>query len=136
MDDFFAANNDITILMQKNNKEIYFKIVLNDVFEEIGHIVYSYENSELMGNLFYFIYEEYRNKGYAKEALKLVIENIRKIVDKDLYLSIGNKNIASIKVAISSGATYYKSVYIPKNYLFVDDSNSRKVNIYKIKTKK
>lgn len=135
MDEYFVGDNEIILLMQKDEEEIYFKIILNDSFEEIGHIIYTYKTSELTGNLSYFIYEEYRNNGYAKKALYMLVKNIRKLDNKDLYLSIVPSNIASIKVAKYAGAAYYKPVNIPTNYIFCDDSLYNCANMYKIKNK-
>lgn len=135
MDEYFTGDNEITLLMQKDEEEIYFKIMLNDTFEEIGHIIYTYKNSELTGNLSYFIYEEYRNNGYAKKALYMLVKDIKKLDNKDLYLSITPSNKASLKVAKYVGAKYYKPINMSTNYIFSDDSLYNCANMYKIKIK-
>lgn len=135
MDEIFASSNDITLILQKFYDEAYFKIILNETLEEIGHISYTYENDSIVGNLSYFIYEEYRNKGYGKKALKLLVDNIRRIDDNDLYLAIIPNNIASIKLAKKCNAKYIGDVNIPPKYVFSDDGKYSYANMYKIKIK-
>lgn len=57
------------------------------------------------GHVGYGILKEYRNKGYAKTGLKLLIDRCREIVREDeLYLSAYKYNAASIKVMLANGA--------------------------------
>lgn len=131
----FASDKIISLILEDVPNEAYFKIVLNETLEEIGHISYTYENDSIVGNLSYFLYEEYRNKGYGKKALKLLVDNIRRIDDNDLYLAIIPNNIASIKLAKSQNAKYIGDVNIPTKYVFSDDGKYSYANMYKIKIK-
>ena len=131
----FASDKIISLILEDDPNEAYFKIVLNETLEEIGHISYTYENDSIVGNLSYFLYEEYRNKGYGKKALKLLVDNIRRIDDNDLYLAIIPDNIASIKLAKSQNAKYIGDVNIPTKYVFSDDGKYSYANMYKIKIK-
>lgn len=131
----FASDKIISLILEDVPNEAYFKIILNETLEEIGHISYTYENDSIVGNLSYFIYEEYRNKGYGKKALKLLVDNIRRIDDNDLYLAIIPDNIASIKLAKSQNAKYIGDVNIPSKYVFSDDGKYSYANMYKIKIK-
>lgn len=131
----FASDKIISLILEDVPNEAYFKIILNETLEEIGHISYTYENDSIVGNLSYFIYEEYRNKGYGKKALKLLVDNIRRIDDNDLYLAIIPNNIASIKLAKSQNAKYVGDVNIPTKYVFSDDGKYSYANMYKIKIK-
>lgn len=131
----FASDKIISLILEDVPNEAYFKIILNETLEEIGHIIYTYENDSIVGNLFYFLYEEYRNKGYGKKALKLLVDNIRRIDDNDLYLAIIPNNIASIKLAKSQNAKYIGDVNIPTKYVFSDDGKYSYANMYKIKIK-
>lgn len=131
----FASDKIISLILEDVPNEAYFKIVLNETLEEIGHIIYTYENDSIVGNLSYFLYEEYRNKGYGKKALKLLVDNIRRIDDNDLYLAIIPDNIASIKLAKSQNAKYIGDVNIPTKYVFSDDGKYSYANMYKIKIK-
>lgn len=131
----FASDKIISLILEDVPNEAYFKIILNETLEEIGHISYTYENDSIVGNLSYFIYEEYRNKGYGKKALKLLVDNIRRIDDNDLYLAIIPNNIASIKLAKSQNAKYVGDVNIPSKYIFSDDGKYSYANMYKIKIK-
>ena len=131
----FASDKIISLILEDVPDEAYFKIILNETLEEIGHISYTYENDSIVGNLSYFIYEEHRNKGYGKKALKLLVDNIRRIDDNDLYLAIISNNIASIKLAKSQNAKYVGDVNIPSKYVFSDDGKYSYANMYKIKIK-
>lgn len=131
----FASDKIISLILEDVPNEAYFKIILNETLEEIGHISYTYENDSIVGNLSYFIYEEHRNKGYGKKALKLLVDNIRRIDDNDLYLAIIPNNIASIKLAESQNAKYVGDVNIPTKYIFSDDGKYSYANMYKIKIK-
>lgn len=131
----FASDKIISLILEDVPDEAYFKIILNETLEEIGHISYTYENDSIVGNLSYFIYEEHRNKGYGKKALKLLVDNIRRIDDNDLYLAIIPDNIASIKLAESQNAKYVGDVNIPTKYVFSDDGKYSYANMYKIKIK-
>ncbi len=131
----FASDKIISLILEDVPNEAYFKIILNETLEEIGHISYTYENDSIVGNLSYFIYEEHRNKGYGKKALKLLVDNIRRIDDNDLYLAIIPNNIASIKLAESQNAKYVGDVNIPTKYVFSDDGKYSYANMYKIKIK-
>lgn len=131
----FASDKIISLILEDVPNEAYFKIILNETLEEIGHISYTYENDSIVGNLSYFIYEEHRNKGYGKKALKLLVDNIRRIDDNDLYLAIIPNNIASIKLAESQNAKYVGDVNIPSKYIFSDDGKYSYANMYKIKIK-
>ena len=131
----FASDKIISLILEDVPNEAYFKIVLNETLEEIGHIIYTYENDSIVGNLSYFLYEKYRNKGYGKKALKLLVDNIRRIDDNDLYLAIIPNNIASIKLAESQNAKYIGNVNIPTKYIFSDDGKYSYANMYKIKIK-
>lgn len=131
----FASDKIISLILEDVPNEAYFKIILNETLEEIGHISYTYENDSIVGNLSYFIYEEHRNKGYGKKALKLLVDNIRRIDDNDLYLAIIPNNIASIKLAKSQNAKYIGDVNIPTKYVFSDDGKYSYANMYKIKIK-
>lgn len=131
----FASDKIISLILEDVPNEAYFKIILNETLEEIGHISYTYENDSIVGNLSYFLYEEYRNKGYGKKALKLLVDNIRRIDDNDLYLTIIPDNIASIKLAKSQNAKYIGDVNIPTKYVFSDDGKYSYANMYKIKIK-
>ena len=65
-------------------------------------------------------------------ALKLFVNNIRDIDDKDLYLAITPDNIASIKLAKSQNAKFIGTVSIPARYVFSDDGKYSYANMYKI----
>lgn len=67
-------------LYNNNDDEMYESIInrLLDTNDEIGNAsIYDYElkhNRVLaIGNVHYYIYKEYRNKGYAYEAISLVL---------------------------------------------------------------
>ena len=57
------------------------------------------------GHIGYGILPDQRGKGYAKEGLRLAIEECKKIIKEDeIYLSVYKNNPASIKVQQDNGA--------------------------------
>lgn len=59
------------------------------------------------GHIGYGIIEEYRNKGYGKEGLRLCIEKCKEIIEEDeIYLFAYKFNKASLKVQVANGAYF------------------------------
>lgn len=57
------------------------------------------------GHIGYGISPKYRNKGYASEGLRLVIETAKDIVPEDeIYFSVHKDNPYSLKVQLKNGA--------------------------------
>lgn len=133
MEEIFAFDKEISLILYIGDDFAHFDIILNDELKQLGHITYMFDNDDVVGNLSYFIFDEYRENGYAKKALKLLIDNIYKLDCNDLYLSILPNNIASIKLAESQGALFIKKVKIPENYIFSDDGKYTFANMYKIR---
>ena len=92
-----------------------FQIVLNKTNSVIGFIEYDYtrdiENSNSQGNVFYRIYDNYQNKGYATKALHLLknfIKNNKVENNKDLYFKVSYNNKYSKKVVLNNGGEILK----------------------------
>ena len=56
MEKIFASDKDIALILEDIPNEAYFKIILKKEFSEIGHIIYTFENDSIVGNLSYFLY--------------------------------------------------------------------------------
>lgn len=133
-----AKDDEISLVMPEwhEGEEDYFEIILNETLDSVGYIKYYHWIDSVTGNVSYRIYEEYRGKNYAKKALKLLVRNVSKLGDEDLFISILPNNIASINTAIGSGAIFDQVVEIPKNYIFSQDGKYKYANMYIIKNTK
>lgn len=93
-----------------NETKCQFDIILNDTKEKIGYIEFDFNydvtSKYNIGNVFYGIHDEYRNKGYATRALKLLkkyIQDAKLDFNKDLYFYVNYHNEASKKVILNNG---------------------------------
>jgi predicted acetyltransferase len=89
-------------------------IVLNSTHEKIGNIEFDYSQDVLgIGNVFYKIEPNYRNKGYASRALsllkQLVVNNNFK-GDKNLYFFVSDGNKYSQRVVLKNGGEVIKNI--------------------------
>lgn len=74
---------------------IVYSIRLKEEPKEIGNITIIYD-----GEIWYKVYEPFRNNGYATEAVAKLVETIDR---EDFFLAIKFSNRASIKVAKKIG---------------------------------
>lgn len=76
-----------------------FAIYLHGKSIEIGKIEYrGYHWNEYLGDIGYDIDEEYRNHGYATEALSLLSEKLYEEGINDFWISVYDNNTSSIRV--------------------------------------
>ncbi len=95
------------------NRKIF--IVENEDRFKVGHL-YIRPNGEEF-ELAVAIVQKYGGKGYAKEAIKLGLEEGRHLGFKRMITSIREDNIASMKAYTACGVKVlddYKEVFIPK----------------------
>ena len=71
------------------------------------------------GHVGYAIAPSYRNQGYGKMLLKLLINEARNLGISNLLLTIQNHNTASIQVAIANGGIIEKSNDI-RHHIWID----------------
>ena len=72
------------------------------------------------GHIGYGIRKEYRGRGYAAEALRMVLEKCKEMGIEEVYMSCNKDNIASYKAQLRNGAVlhhesddeYYTRVYL------------------------
>ena len=135
---YVLGEDDVILLVMPpwhSGKYDQYEIVLKDSNKVVGNISFFYDSNKITGNVEYFIFYEHRGKGYAKRALKVLAENIYKLDETDLFISILPDNKASIKLALSCGAVLHKKVEIPKKHSFSKDGKYKYANMYIIKYK-
>ena len=87
-----------------------FAIYLHGKPIQIGEIDYrDYHCSEYLGDIGYAIDEQYRNHGYATEALSLLSEKLYEEGITDFWVSVNDNNMSSIRVIEKSGGELLKS---------------------------
>lgn len=126
-----GSDDEITLALMETNHDdrLYFEIRLNENSNVVGHISYHFRDVKIFENVEVFISEEYRGNNYAKKALSILIENLYKIDNNDIYLSIHQDNIASIKSAISCGAKLDHVTKIPKRFSFSENGKYKYTNV-------
>ena len=132
-----AKNDEISLVMPDwhYGTSDLFEII-NKEIEVVGNIIFNHSYDDVTGNVEYNVFEEYRGNNYATKALKLLAQNVFKISEMDLFISILPNNKASIKTAINCGAVFHKMVEIPKKYIFSLDGKYKYANMYIIKNNK
>ncbi len=132
-----AKNDEISLVMPDwhYGTSDLFEII-NKENEVVGNIIFNHSYDDVTGNVEYNVFEEYRGNNYATKALKLLAQNVFKISEMDLFISILPNNKASIKTAINCGAVFHKMVEIPKKYIFSLDGKYKYANMYMIKNNK
>lgn len=78
--------------------------------------------SELWGHIGYGIRPSMRNKGYAKELLKLTLIEAKKLNLNEVLLGAYENNIASNKVIVSCNGKLFKKL--------IDKETNKEVNTY------
>ncbi len=115
------------------------EIILNSTNEKVGEIsfnlLYKPEHSYI-GNVSYYIKDEFMGHHYATEALsllKLLIKMNNTTENKDLYISTSKDNKRSQKVAINNDGELFYEGEVPQNDPIRRHSGIDKVKIYRIK---
>ena len=130
----YGKNGDSIVNLRMSKCPLGFALVLKDGGEFIGSVAITDSNKYLY-NVEYFIKKEYRNKGYAKEACKVLIEKIRskelKVLEapikegvfdevppdiRCLKISTSKENIASQSLALSLGFEYAGTVLFEREF--------------------
>lgn len=90
----FVASNALSIAQSKIEEGWIIKGICNND-EIIGFTMYGYCQKTKFYELCRFMIDyRYQGKGYGKEALQIIIEEMKKIEGcKDIYLSIDEKNV-------------------------------------------
>ena len=90
-DTFFAVDDEDAIV-----GIIDLRHTLNDFLKDFGNSGYSVRPSQ-------------RQKGYATEMLKLILEVAREAELTELHLSVEKDNIPSVKTIVKNGGVYERS---------------------------
>lgn len=133
-----SSNRYSSIDSVNSKKNCALNIILNDTKEKVGQITFNLTNDGFTynGNVGYEIKEEFRNKGYASRALKLLKEVIKTnnhVGDKDLFVSTNPDNIGSQKVAIKNAGELIYDGEVPKNNSLNYKYGMDKVKVYQIR---
>lgn len=86
--------------------EYIFMINLNDI--PIGFILLVLENKNQLG-IDIGIIKKYRNKGYGKEAIRLLKKIVNNNLDKDLIAEVKKDNISANKTIANGGFKFYET---------------------------
>lgn len=126
-DKFNIIENDELLLkvIEKNTGDdkiipfYYFDIIrkadnktVGKISARIGQNFHSYYN----GNIGYEILEEYRGNGFAYKACVMLLEIFKAHGMDFIYLTCGEKNIASYKTIERLGAELVEICDVPKEY--------------------
>ncbi|MCL2014810.1 MAG: GNAT family N-acetyltransferase, partial [Defluviitaleaceae bacterium] len=71
------------------------------------------------GHIGYAIAPAYRNRGYGKILLKLLIDETNKMGISRILITVQNDNIASVQVALNNGGIIEKSNDV-RTYIWID----------------
>ena len=106
-----------------------YKICLHGTKTVVGHVHYMGEIDKLYigyeGNIGYGVDDEHRGKGYASEALSLLLDKLSKDGIKQAYIAVARYNVASHKVAQKVGGKLVKEFSLPEQSLYKCDLNIR-----------
>lgn len=133
-----SENEDLTISQAES-----FDIVSNATNETVGLIGYCYNNDpnyiDYGGNIKYRIKEEYRGNGYAKRALTLMIDVLKRNTkyDQPLYVASIPSNRNFLNVAKECGGVLIHSGKVPTSVISsFYDREMRNVEVYQINIEK
>jgi len=103
-------------------KQLRLMIDLNEIKKTIGTIdLFDYEPINRRAGVGILILNEFRNKGYAFECLKIIEIYTKKILNlHQLYCNISENNLISIKLFEKAG---FISTGRKKDWLFNSDGN-------------
>ncbi len=107
--DHLVALRDPSRLEEKK-PYVRFYWFLNDAEEIVGTIRYRTNIPAEFGNVGYEIAPKHRNKGYGKQMLKSLLEQLKREGVERLTLTLSADNIGSRKVVEYNGGTFVKKV--------------------------
>lgn len=151
----YGEKGDSIVDLRVSRRPLGFALVLKDSEEFIGSVAIA-DINKCLYNLEYFIKKEYRNRGYAKEACKALIEKIKskelKVLEapikegvfdevapdiRCLKIFASKENVASRSLALSLGFEYagtllfekeFKGNYIDEVVYYMVINDNRKID--------
>ena len=135
---FLCENEDITQSQSES-----FEIIVNETGENVGLIGYRYNSDpnyiDYGGNINYRINPECRRNGYAKRALTLMLEILKKNTkyDQPLFVASTITNTNYLKVAADCGGKLIHRGKVPNNVIdgFYDE-DMKYVEVYQFDIEK
>ena len=111
--DVLNTLNKRTLGIDLNENQVpstFYTLWLDD--KAIGLFTFNHRLNDFLkngsGHISFYILKEYRNHGYATIGLRLLLEQIKDIVNEDeVYMSCNKSNQASLKVQLKNGAIIY-----------------------------
>lgn len=124
-------------------KRLRLNVADSTTYEVVGSIEASLgekdeSNFSYAGNVSYKISDEYRNLGYATNALAELIDYINEVCDeynRELYIASLVDDIAYQAVAIKNGAVLHYEGDVPDNDYLASLNKIKQIKIYKIANK-
>lgn len=140
-EDYNPIIEDNTLSLSKQNHEnqsiVSYNIVLKETNEIVGTIAWVPERTYFTyeGGISYTILPEFNNKGYATNALKLLLEHLTKIDVPHIFIATYKDNLASQKVIEKNGGKLLLDSYL-NNSRIEENHNIKRVRVYKFDLKK
>lgn len=124
-------------------KRLRLNIADSTTYEVVGSIEASLgnhgeSNFSYGGNVSYKISDEYKNLGYATNALALLIDYVNELGDeynRELYIASLVDDIAYQTVALKNGATLHYEGNVPDSDYLATLNKIKQIKIYKIGNK-
>ena len=114
--------------------KLIYDIVLSGTDITVGECdarIGNNENTYWGGNIGYSVLEKYRGKGYATEAVKLLLKVFKDNDIKDVYITNEVSNLASKRVCEKAGAKFLGAKDLPLNHEMRKEGK-KSVNIFLI----
>ncbi|MBE6149130.1 MAG: GNAT family N-acetyltransferase [Firmicutes bacterium] len=126
-------NDDLKLVLNlgiEKSKRFYYKIYdkYNNYVGNCGIRLSDDYKDDVLGNIEYEIFEEYRGNNYSQKACKLLTFVALHYNVKELSITASPKNIASNKTIQNLGARFIEIKKVPENSILY--KSNKQVNMY------
>ena len=125
--DFPKSNWERIYNLRKNENKYLAYIKDNDLNQFVGYVNYQYNKDEKRYECGVVIENKYRNQGYGKKSLELLLEAAKANDVKELYDSFEKDRLAAVKLFKELGFEVFKETTWKKNHQDVKGLIVRKV---------